>query len=31
VKRHETAGDEVELRIIEAGEQRAHVGRREHL
>ena len=31
VKRHEASGDEVELRVVEAGEQRAHVGRREHL
>jgi len=31
VKRHEPSGDEVELRIVEAGEQRAHIRRREHL
>jgi hypothetical protein len=31
VKRHEASSDEVELRVVEAGEQRAHGGRREHL
>ena len=31
MKRHEASGDEVELRVVEAGEQRAHIRRREHL
>jgi len=31
VNRHEASGDEVQLRVVEAGEQRAHIPRREHL
>jgi hypothetical protein len=31
VNRHQPAGDEVELWVFEAGEQRVHVVRGEHL